>query len=84
MLITGQSRLSKIAICLAALPAFQLSQAEATSIIVHQIKVIRDRWSDVCDEAALSTIDRRNLWRRQFLNPSIFEGAPDEIVALRD
>jgi serine/threonine-protein kinase HipA len=84
MLITGQKRASQIAIGLDAASAFQLSTAEATSIVAHQVKVIRDQWEVVCDEAALSKVDRQLIWRRQFLNPFVFEGAPAEITALQD
>lgn len=80
MLITGQNRASRMAVCLDAASAFQLSTAEATSIVAHQIKVIRDQWESVCDEAALSVVDRRLIRRRQFLNPFAFEGAPVEIA----
>lgn len=83
MLITGQARASRIAICLDAAAAFQLSTVEATSIVTHQVKVIREQWDSVCDEAALSAVDRQLLWRRQFLNPFAFEGAPGEIAALQ-
>jgi len=84
MLITGQMRASQIAICLDAARAFQLSTAEATSIVSHQVKAIRDQWDSVCDEAALSVVDRQLFWRRQFLNPFAFEGAPSEITALQE
>lgn len=83
MLITGQARASRIAICLDAAAAFQLSTVEATSIVTHQVKVIREQWDSVCDEAALSAVDRQLLWRRQFLNPFALEGAPGEIAALQ-
>jgi serine/threonine-protein kinase HipA len=84
MLITGQTRASRIAICLDAAPAFQLSTAEATSIVSHQVKVIHEQWVAVCDEAGLSVVDRQLFWRRQFLNPFAFEGAPAEITALQE
>jgi serine/threonine-protein kinase HipA len=84
MLITGQVRASRIVTCLDAAPAFQLSATEAASIVTHQVKVIRDQWKTVCDEAALSIVDRQLFWRRQFLNPFAFEGAPGEIAALQN
>ena len=65
MLIIGESRFSQISVCLDAGPAFQLSQPEAVSIIEHQIKVIREQWDRVCEEAGLGVVDRRLLWRRQ-------------------
>lgn len=84
MLIAGEQRSSRIATCLDAAPAFQLSQAQATTIAMHQVKVIRDQWDAVCGEAHLSAVDRRVLWRKQFLNPFAFDGAPAKIAALVD
>jgi serine/threonine-protein kinase HipA len=75
MLITGEKRLSQITVCLEAAPAFQLSAEAATAIVTHQITVIRDNWDQVCEEAALSVVDRHLMWRRQILNPFVLEGA---------
>jgi serine/threonine-protein kinase HipA len=82
MLVTGDKRWSRISLCLEAAPAFLLSADAALGIVAHQVNVIRDRWQEVCDEASLSAIDRRLLWRSQFLNPFALEGAPLEIAAL--
>jgi serine/threonine-protein kinase HipA len=82
MLVIGDNRFSKISVCLEAAPAFLLSADAAIAIVVHQVTVIRNQWRQVCDEASLSTIDRRLFWRRQFLNPFAFEGAPPNISAL--
>jgi serine/threonine-protein kinase HipA len=46
-----------------------------------QISTIKEQWQAVCDEATLSTVDRELFWRRQFLNPFAFEGAPDELIS---
>ncbi|HEX2653484.1 MAG TPA: HipA domain-containing protein [Xanthobacteraceae bacterium] len=82
MLIVGDKRLSQIAVCLEASPAFQLSKQEATSIVAHQVTIIRDQWDRVCDEAGLNAVDRQFLWRRQILNPFALQGAPIELAAL--
>jgi serine/threonine-protein kinase HipA len=82
MLVVGDNRFSKISVCLDAAPAFLLSPDAAVAIVVHQVGVIRDLWEKVCDEASLSVIDRRLFWRRQFLNPFAFEGAPPAISSL--
>ena len=82
MLIAGDERLSRIAVCLKAAPAFLLKADEAISIAKHQIKTLRDKWPTVCAEANLTEVDRQFLWRRQFLNPFAFEGAPQEIAEL--
>jgi serine/threonine-protein kinase HipA len=36
--------------------------------------VIKTHWVEVCDQAALTEVDRRRLWRREFLNPYATEG----------
>jgi len=82
MLITGEERLSQIAVCLKAAPAFLLKADEAISIARHQINTIKDKWTAVCAEANLTEVDQQLLWRRQFLNPFAFEGAPQEIAEL--
>ncbi len=82
MLITGEERLSRIDVCLKAAPAFRLRADEALSIVKHQINTIKVNWLTVCAEANLTEVDRHFLWRRQFLNPFAFEGAPQEIAEL--
>ena len=82
MLILEQDRHSQVALCLKAAPSFLLNQAEAAAIAVQQIKTIKQRWSGVCDEAALGQVDRNLFWRRQFLNPYAFIGAPEAITSL--
>ena len=82
MLITGEERMSRIDVCLRAAPSFLLSREKAIAIAKRQIEVIRDKWAAICKEAALSEVDRNFFWRRQFLNPFAFEGAPQELAAL--
>ena len=82
MLIDGDRRFSQIAVCLDAAPSFLLSREEATAIAMAQISTIKEQWQPVCDEATLSTVDRELFWRRQFLNPFAFEGAPNELTCL--
>jgi serine/threonine-protein kinase HipA len=84
MLIAGEERLSRIATCLEAAPSFLLAGDEALALAAHQIKVVRDQWGPVCAEARLTQVDRNLLWRRQFLNPFAFEGAPAELARLVD
>lgn len=69
MLIHGNNRFSQLAVCLEAANTFLLSPQDAAAIFDHQIGVIEQNWQQVCDEADVSTIDRRLWWRRQFLNP---------------
>ena len=82
MLITGDDRMSRIAVCFKAAPAFLVAPKDALAIARHQISVIRDRWPSLCAEADLSEVDRNFFWRRQFLNPFAFEEAPAELAAL--
>lgn len=73
MLITSDMRLSRLTTCLAAAPHFLLGAEKARSIITHQVRTIKARWEAVCDEAALSEVDRAYLRGRQFLNPYAFQ-----------
>lgn len=74
MLILGTQRQSQLSLCLEAAPTFLLSRMEAEGIIKHQIAVIKGNWDVVCEEAALSEVEKTLLWGRQFLNPSVFDG----------
>ena len=82
MLIVGDDRFSRIETCLRAAPLFLLSHDEAVGIARRQIEVILDQWDAVCADAHLAEVDRALMWRRQFLNPFAFEGAPPELAAL--
>jgi serine/threonine-protein kinase HipA len=73
MLISGDGRLSKLASCLNAAPHFLLTQADAKAVFNKQREAIESHWEQVCDEASLSTVDRKLLWKRQFLNPFALE-----------
>lgn len=76
MLITGQQRTSTLALCLKASHHFLLNETQAIALINHQMDTVHGHFERVCDEAVLSTVDRNLLQRRQFLNPSIFDGSP--------
>jgi serine/threonine-protein kinase HipA len=82
MLIVGDERLSGIDVCLRAAPQFLLSSGDAFALVERQIEVVRDQWVRICAQATLSDIDRNLLWRRQFLNPFVFEGAPPALAGL--
>lgn len=79
MLILGNERQSQLSLCLEAASSFLLKPAEARRIVKHQVDVVKKRWDAICDEANLSTTDRRYFWRRQFLNPFAFEGLPSSL-----
>jgi serine/threonine-protein kinase HipA len=76
MLILGNERQSQLSLCLEAASSFLLKPAEARRIVKHQVDVVKKRWDAICDEANLSTTDRRYFCGRQFLNPFAFEGLP--------
>jgi serine/threonine-protein kinase HipA len=84
MLIMGDQRTSQISLCLKAAPIFLLDVGEATNLVAGQVKAIKKLWKKVCDEAALSEVDRNFMWRRQFLNPFAFIDAPQAILDLID
>jgi serine/threonine-protein kinase HipA len=81
MRILDERNDSRIVLCLEAAALYLLTDQEALALVAHQIAAIRENWDAICDEADLSEIDRRQLWRRQFLNPYIFQGAPDSLSA---
>ena len=83
MAITGDKRTSTLATCLEAAPQFLLSEKAATTIIERQIEGIRDHWVATCEEALLSEIDQGVLRGGAFLNPYVFDGAPDVVAALQ-
>ncbi|GFO81335.1 MAG: phosphatidylinositol kinase [Methyloceanibacter sp.] len=82
MLIVGDKRTSTIANCLEAAPHFQLAEQEAVDLIVAQIAAIRAAWPRVCQEAALSPVERRLLAGRAFFNPFIFEDLPGRLQTI--
>ncbi len=68
MLIVGNNNMSQLKTCLQAAHHFLLSEKDARAIFDQQITAIKQHWSDACDEATLSEVDRKLLWGRQFLN----------------
>jgi len=79
MLISGGDRRSQIISCVAAAPIFLLKPEDVIGIVNTQVTLIEQEWHTVCNEANLSEVDRNFFWRRQFLNPFAFYGAPDEV-----
>ncbi len=67
-------RMSQVAGCVARASTYLLSESDAREIVDHQRDVIETQWAGVCDQAALSEIDRAGFWQRQFLNPYALEG----------
>ncbi len=77
MLIVGDNRTSTLATCLEAAPNFQLGEKAAKDIIARQIDTIRDALDDICEEAALTEVERNLLGQRIFLNDYVFEGTAE-------
>ena len=73
----GNNRTSTLATCLEAAPNFQLSEKTAKDFIAGQIDTIRGAWDDICEEAALTEVERNLLGQRIFLNDYIFEGTAE-------
>lgn len=74
MLIFGDIKESRLAHCVDAAHRFLLSTDDARTIIQDQVECIRGNWSEVCDAANMSEVDREFLWKRQFLNDYAFAG----------
>jgi serine/threonine-protein kinase HipA len=81
MKIVGDAASSRLAICLEAAPQFLLSRVQAREIMTEQVECVRRHFRAAADDAGLSEIERRRLWRRVFLNPYALEGAPAETIA---
>ena len=84
MLIMGEQKASQISLCLKAATLFLLGPGGATNLIADQIKAIKKFWSEACDAAALTEVDRNFLWGRQFLNAYAFVDAPQELTELEE
>ncbi|HET7591229.1 MAG TPA: HipA domain-containing protein [Solirubrobacterales bacterium] len=67
-------RYSQVAGCIVAAPVYRLTQAEAREIVEDQIETIESRWSEACELARLTEVERTYFWQRQFLNPYALEG----------
>jgi serine/threonine-protein kinase HipA len=67
-------RMSQVVGCVAHASTYHLTDAAAREIIGHQVNVIETQWSEVCDLANLTDVDRSGFWHRQFLNPYATDG----------
>lgn len=74
MLIIGNKRLSQLTLCMESASQFLLGANRARTIITSQLATIRTYWNQVCDDAALTEVDRAFLWGRQFINPFALQG----------
>lgn len=83
MLIHGNDRSSRLQTCLDAAADFLLDTDTAKTLIAAQISAITDHFENICDEGGLDPVERNLFRQRHFLNPSIFDQAPEELRALR-
>lgn len=68
MLISGNNNLSQLKSCLETAHNFLLSEKDAHCVFDKITCAIETHWDAVCDEAALSEVEKNSLWGRQFLN----------------
>ncbi len=68
MRISGDNNLSQLKTCLETAHNFFLSEEEAREIFGNLTATIEQHWKGVCAEAELSEVEKKLLWRRQFLN----------------
>ena len=68
MLISGDNNLSRLKTCLETAHNFLLSGEESRAIFARLTDAIERHWDAVCEEAELTEVDKKLLWRRQFLN----------------
>lgn len=73
MLISGSDNSSQLKTCLKTAHNFLLSTEQAQEIFGMQTAAIEQHWEAVCEEAQLNEVDKKLLWRRQFLNPYSLE-----------
>jgi serine/threonine-protein kinase HipA len=67
------NRDARLALLVSAARLYLLDRNAALDIIAAQETTIREQWNEVCDAAALTTLERNRFWGRQFLNPHTFE-----------
>ncbi len=67
-------RMSQLVGCRERATTYHLTHGEATTIIDHQLDVIRGQWAEVCDLAGLTEVNRAGLWGQQFLNSYTTDG----------
>ena len=50
---------------------YLLDRPEAEDVVAHLVESIREHWTEVCDLAHLTTVERDAFWGRQFMNPAV-------------
>jgi serine/threonine-protein kinase HipA len=62
-------REAQVSLLINSAAIYHLRVADARELVDHQIATIRDNWTDVCDAAELTEVERQAFLGRQFLNP---------------
>lgn len=69
-------RSSQLWLCRTVAPDFHLSPAQADATIDQVHAAIKDNWDSACEQARLTSVQRADLWGREFCNPFIFDATP--------
>lgn len=80
MAIVGDDRRALITTALNASGVFGIQRDEAIAIVMWQLEMIHANFRAEAAAGGLTRVDQDQLARRAFLNPYIFEGAPEEIA----
>jgi len=64
-------RHSRLGACVDAAEVYLLTRGDAADIVDEQVTLINEQWDEATDAALLTKLERRQLWHRQILNPSI-------------
>jgi serine/threonine-protein kinase HipA len=67
------NRDARLALLIDAAPLYLLDRSEARDLADGLVATISLQWSDVCDTAKLTSLERNRFWNRQFLNPHVFD-----------
>jgi serine/threonine-protein kinase HipA len=65
-------RRSRLAACVAAASAFQLSGRESSAVVDRCVTVVSEQFDDVCESVGASAATHDLLWRRAVANESVF------------
>ena len=71
-------RMSQVAGCIERGATYLLDREEASGIVEQQIALIEEGWDEVAQSAGMSSIEQKQAWKRQILNPYALEGL-DEV-----
>lgn len=63
---------SRLQTCINAAAEYGLTRTQATEIVELQVELINQEWEGAAEQACLTELERKQLWQRQILNPSIF------------